>query len=125
MTFIRMFHVVLLSLIIGCTNKAEGIPERPSGVPLAAHWVGGVDGGAWILVGSHDIKNHFTVEIYNDYSGSVWAKGVYRLDPGCVSDTVLVASEVQRSITAWTGQSLLLQMVDDSNRYCSLIPALN
>jgi hypothetical protein len=63
---------VLLSGAIAST------PARPATVPQQAVWAGGADGGSWILcdrISKEPWGPVFQCTIYDDYSGSVVARG--------------------------------------------------
>ncbi len=55
-------------------------PARPEIVPKEAVWAGGADGGAWILcdrISKEPWGPVFQCMIYDDYAGSVLARGLY------------------------------------------------
>lgn len=68
---------------LGC-RESVGQPARPANVPAAAFWLGGPDGGAFVLLnkpknGKTLIKT-CTGTIYTD-SGYVWFSGAFDLAP--------------------------------------------
>lgn len=51
-------------------------PPKPDSVPDKAFWVGGVDGGAFIIVSNPNGKNDtFSVQVYNDQNGELEYSG--------------------------------------------------
>lgn len=64
-------------LIVACTSKVEA-PKRLPGIPPDAVWVGGRDGGAWILCRDDGGRNFCT--IYNDASPEVWIQAFFVLE---------------------------------------------
>lgn len=64
-------------LLVACTSEVEP-PERLATIPPEAVWVGGADGGAWILCREDGGRNFCT--IYNDNSGEVWVRGYFVLE---------------------------------------------
>ena len=81
-------------------------PPRPSAVPHAAVWAGGVDGGAFILLESTALPARYAGTIYDDvrgeviYRGALWMKGPRgaRID---VADP--------KAFSAWDGETLYLR----------------
>lgn len=54
-------------------------PERPASVPDKAFWVGGVDGGNFILIKKQSGDNKlFFVKIFNDSTGDIEYKGLLK-----------------------------------------------
>lgn len=51
-------------------------PSKPKSVPEEAFWVGGIDGGNFILIRKKANGNSmFSVQIYNDYTGDLEYSG--------------------------------------------------
>jgi hypothetical protein len=90
-------------------------------VPINAKWHGGADGGAWFVVNEANSENHFILEVYNDYEGSLLAKGEFMLNSDCIVDSVLSVEDIKKSIDAWTGETAMLNIVGKNKQYCSLI----
>lgn len=70
--------LVAVTVGVGCQERSVSPPPRPTGVPAAAIWGGGADGGDWlhctpVRVGFYDCS------IYWDFDGSLKAKGSYAL----------------------------------------------
>ncbi len=54
-------------------------PSKPESVPDNAVWVGGVDGGNFILVSKREGElNLFSAHIYNDYTGDLEYGGILK-----------------------------------------------
>ena len=86
------YCVTLLGFIMGillwgaaaCTPnpKRSYAPERPSSIPAQARWVGGPDGGSWIVIDAYS-SNQVKARIYFD-DGELWSSGVYVPDENCI-----------------------------------------
>ena len=113
---------MVVALLFGCSNRQVKAPKRPDNVPKIAEWYGGTDGGAWCVVSKVPSENHFNLEVYNDHDGSVWAKGVFTLNPECSAEKVYTTNEIKNSISAWTGEMVLLNIKGSNDRLCSLVP---
>lgn len=62
-----------------CKPYSAEPKQRPNGVPKAAIWAGGADGGSYVFcdVDSNNDVNHCSV--WNDFNGSLIESGSYRL----------------------------------------------
>lgn len=72
---------VLISALfeISCEAATVVHRKRPAGVPKAAVWAGGLDGGSYILC-EIDVKRNVNVcTVWNDYSGQIVDQGDFRL----------------------------------------------
>lgn len=65
------------ALLVACTSEVEP-PKRLANIPPEAVWVGGADGGAWILCKEDRGRNFCT--IYNDTNGEVWVSDYFVLE---------------------------------------------
>lgn len=117
-----LIYILAILLSFGCSSRNKKPPEKPKDVPHVAKWYGGEDGGAWYIVKKSDTKNHFNLEIYNDYNGSIWAKGEFMLNSECNTDKTYSVREIEHSINAWTGETVILSFQDDNKLNCSLVP---
>jgi len=64
-------------------SEADFEPERPSGVPETAMWIGGVDGGAYVLIEQDDDPGDgiYQASVYGDQAGELWYDGHLKLEP--------------------------------------------
>lgn len=77
MTVSRLLSALTAAvLVVACTSEVES-PKRLPSIPADAVWVGGRDGGAWILCRDDGARNFCT--IYNDASGEIWVKAFFVL----------------------------------------------
>ena len=113
---------MVVALLFGCSNRQTKTPKRPDNVPNIAEWYGGTDGGAWCVVSKVPSETHFNLEVYNDHDGSVWAKGVFKLNPECNDEKVYTINEIKNFISAWTGETVLLNIKGNNDRLCFLVP---
>lgn len=96
-------------VVAGCGNGSTGraaAPERPQNVPANAIWVGGADGGAFVVVEKQrGAKPHlYYGEIYYE-SGGLWYKGRLALEPA----TAPFPDPKQANLlSAWDGDALHL-----------------
>jgi hypothetical protein len=102
----RIFIVTLLFSMLAC-SQASSPPGRPDGVPSNAMWIGGVDGGAWVVVSKPaDQPPHvYYGEIYGDQAGDKWYVGRLALHPP--NDPVLNMNDPE-TFGMWDGDNLLL-----------------
>ena len=72
-------------LVASCGNGSTGMvaePKRPQNVPAKAIWVGGPDGGVFVVIEKRkETEPHvYYAEIYYE-SGELWYKGGLALEP--------------------------------------------
>lgn len=79
-----LFCVFIVFLISSCDSPQDEnyIPSRPSSVPESALWVGGLDGGVFVLVNKikTDPPDDYWGEVYY-VSGDIAYKGKMQLTP--------------------------------------------
>lgn len=113
----------LLAIAFGCIEQADDMSEtsqRPQGVPESAFWIGGADGGVFIVVQKNkELQAHiYYSEIYHDQTGELWYKGRLAMQP---SDQPYVDHTKQELFMSWDGESLhlsdgrVLQAIDKQN----------
>jgi hypothetical protein len=89
------------SIAIGLAcRSASGPPRRATGVPAAAVWAGGADGGAWILCQPGGVSND--CEVY-DEDGSLMLRGQF-----IVAGAHRAASRAELRYTACDGERIFL-----------------
>jgi len=80
---VRLLAVAAIVMFLspcGCGPAAPLKPKtRPQGVPTAALWVGGADGGAYVLCSVDTARNVNPCSVWNDYTGDLVESGNYRL----------------------------------------------
>ena len=115
-------NCIVVTLLFGCSTLQTELPERPDTVPEIAEWHGGLDGGAWFVISKAPVENHFYLEAYNDHNGLISAEGIYKLNPECSHSKVYTVDDIRKSISAWTGETVLLTILGGNDRLCSLSP---
>ncbi len=93
------------TFLIAC-SRSVGPPPRLPGVPAAAVWAGGVDGGNWFdchqLAGS---ELSFECAIYNDQTGTLYARGRFLPSQRPPADLTFTAYDgsgrIAMSDTSW------------------------
>ncbi|MCP4297428.1 MAG: hypothetical protein GY786_17645 [Proteobacteria bacterium] len=77
MAFILMILAVLNLPEIHFEKSKITPPKKPASIPASAFWIGGIDGGNFIIVKRNkNKKKSFFAEIYNDHSGDVEFEGI-------------------------------------------------
>ncbi len=76
-------------------------------MPATALWVGGLDGGVFLVFGkkASDPKQVYEVVVYYEHSGDVWFKGKLRLDSGEIDPR---SYRDPNFFSAWDGDRLYL-----------------
>lgn len=101
--------VLLLCFLVftACSYDAQS-PQRPESVPTDAMWIGGVDGGAWVLLKKNagDPEYIYRVEIYGDQAGDKWYIGKLEVVPNSQPDVPLDNPD---AFGVWDGDNLLLE----------------
>lgn len=74
----KFILIVLFSLLlVACEAQKTTIeaPPHPNGVPKEAMWIGGTDGGVFVVMHKAIEANTYLSEVFFDQSGDVWYKG--------------------------------------------------
>lgn len=102
----RTTAVLLFGMLLGtgCMGDPAKPRERPSGVPSAAAWVGGADGGVWILCEVSEEKEANYCTAYHENHGKVIAEGWFVLD-----DTREAAVIDELAYSGFDGYEILLE----------------
>lgn len=110
---VRSLAVALLiapCVFLGCKAKRSAseavIPARPTNVPTGAAWVGGADGGAFVVI-SHqatDPRHVYRGQVFHD-TGSLWYSGRLSLEPPGSEPVTSVSPGL---FTGWDGEALYL-----------------
>ena len=93
----------LLALLPGCPKSGGHAPNRVPGVPVEAEWVGGADGGAWILCEDR-AQRRLHCRVYHDFTGELEFDSDVVLNSG--NGPTPRASELE--FDGWDGQSIHL-----------------
>lgn len=117
----KNFVLVILSIITfsKCNSNTEA-PKRLENIPLEAQWYGGADGGAWITVQESEMTNTFTIKIYNEFNGSLWTEGLFKISDNC-SNKLFTKEDITKNINAFDGTRIFLTQ-SQNGKYCSLEP---
>src|SRR5215212_10027994 len=77
----NVFRVlIIVVLCVGSVECGARAPKRPHGVPSAAIWSGGGDGGAWFDCNLEHAKQANLCAIYSDNDGSLMIRARYQLE---------------------------------------------
>ena len=95
--------LALAMLCLACTVESYE-PERPAPVPAEAGWVGGADGGVFVLL-ARGGPDRVTGTVYYETTGEVWYSGAFDLDP---PGSGPVPVDDPSKWNAWDGESLHL-----------------
>jgi hypothetical protein len=71
-------HAAIAAVLLA-SWACSGVPPRPAGVPRAAVWAGGTDGGVWIDCRVSIADNVDVCDVYDDHSGKKRNSGMWRL----------------------------------------------
>jgi len=106
--YMLVLFVVFVVFVSGCDRQSivPIEPERPSNIPLESIWVGGMDGGVFVIVkeSKKRIRNSlYYAEIYY-VSGDLAYQGAMQISPlGAVFNM-----EKKESYEGWDGDTLYL-----------------
>jgi len=100
---------LLLILFFGCNQKSEIVqPERKTGIPKDAFWIGGVDGGNWYKVEYvHNHRNGAKISVYNDYTGELIISKFFILI--CPTDNQTLIKDLEKQIDSFDGEKIYLK----------------
>ncbi|NOY84567.1 MAG: hypothetical protein GXO96_07075 [Nitrospirae bacterium] len=101
------FFLSFLLFLVACTSN-NATPPRPKSVPNDAMWIGGVDGGAWILLKKNqsDPEYIYRAEVYGDQAGNQWYIGRLEVIPNSQPSVPLGRAG---AYGVWDGDRLLLE----------------
>lgn len=104
-----IFLVMIYFFISACDVQQieSDIPIKPVSVPEKAFWVGGLDGGVFVLVEKNgELKSHeYLGEIYY-VSGDVAYKGKMEIIP---KDSTVIDYKNPKSYQGWDGDTLYVE----------------
>ncbi|MFR8835084.1 MAG: hypothetical protein ACLVGG_02660 [Bacteroides nordii] len=101
---VLLFVVFVLLLRMVISSEGQTVPVRPSKVPMDAGWYGGADGGVWIKLSDTSVDGTFYVEIYRDYTGDLWQKGIFYVDSLYLNKSISIR-ELQNTILGYFGDN--------------------
>ena len=103
--FITFAVVLLLAANHACVAE-PGNPNRPKSVPVKAVWVGGPDGGVWIVLErlAKDPPGTYQARIYHQ-GGGIEYKGPLILKPASSKRITINPAEFE----GWDGDEILLR----------------
>lgn len=112
-TFRSLWLTLMCLAFLGCERQASepSPPVRPANVPVDAVWVGGMEGGVFVLIRKPEelSDDNYTGEVYYS-SGDLSYKGEMKLlPPGSAAFDVTT----KESFEGWDGDRLYLT----GNRY--------
>ena len=104
---IKWILVVLAIMVVSCSSQTQE-PARPATVPNEAMWIGGVDGGAWVLLRKQENQPeyYYYAEIYGDQAGDPWYIGRLEVVPHSRPEVPLGNPG---AYGVWDGDNLLLE----------------
>ena len=107
--WLKFILVCFFVLSSGCETQEPEIiePSKPSTIPSNAIWVGGVDGGVFVLVKKSEYSNEgeYIGEIYY-VSGDLSYKGAMKIIPDDAS--LHIDLDSKESYQGWDGDTLYL-----------------
>ena len=111
----RLLGVIAATAIaVGCMQDSAGEPRRPPAVPARATWVGGPDGGVFVVLRATTATTYAGTVYYPD--GSIWYAGTFVLRPlGARAFDPARAKQ----LSGWDGTKLLI----DDGRTLEASPA--
>jgi hypothetical protein len=97
--------VFVLATVLAC-NSASGEPPRPAAVPKQALWIGGADGGAFVLLRKDpsDPAHVFHARVFHAH-GEPWFTGALALP---ADDKGAVDIGRREAFAGWDGEKLIL-----------------
>jgi hypothetical protein len=105
----KVFAAVALTLglAIASCQKGTDPPPRPAGVPETAFWVGGADGGVFVLLEKEpqEPAHVYRARVYHDHSGELWYSGNLAMVP---QDRPSVDVSNPNLFSGWDGDNLHL-----------------
>lgn len=98
---------IVFVILSGLCLSVSCQPARPASVPNDAMWIGGIDGGAWVLLRKQTNQADYVyyAEIYGDQAGDPWYIGRLEVIPHSNPDIPLDDPE---AYGVWDGDNLLL-----------------
>lgn len=75
-----VIYLLAIVWLLAPACKSNTIPKKPAKVPEQANWLGGVDGGIWILPKEKIKTGEYLISIYTDV-GNLWVEDTFGLAP--------------------------------------------
>lgn len=103
----RTLVLVLAAILALGGAAAASEPLRPAGVPAKAFWLGGPDGGVFVVLKRQQgtVSASYSGAVYHP-DGSLWYQGKFVLQP---ANGGSVDPEERGQFAGWDGTQLLLQ----------------
>ena len=102
----RLIWFAALTLAISSCELQEATvapPVKPAAVPEQAFWIGGHEGGVFILISKQQGADAYFGTVYFDTSGEVWYQGEFQY----TGDAPFEVTS-RSSYTGWDGDFLFL-----------------
>lgn len=104
MRFVPLIAIVFV-FMLSCTFRTAD-PPRPKGVPPEAVWVGGPDGGVFLIVReATGAPDTYLLTVYHDRTGEVWYNGPAAVQPPGKGKLEPARAE---TFSGWDGEKLIL-----------------
>jgi hypothetical protein len=97
--------LIMLFFVSSCDLQHEAVssPPKPKPVPESAFWVGGHEGGVFVLISKAQSGKLYFGTIYFDANGEIWYQGKFQYTG---NDSFDVGDK--SSYTGWDGDFLFL-----------------
>lgn len=107
----QYLFILILLICLGCYSDHSSVSNdyktRPKNIPESAIWVGGADGGVYVLVSEvSKNRNVYFGKVFHE-NGNVWYKGRLILSPKNSSPPGNLIDE--NLYTGWDGDTLYLK----------------
>ncbi len=115
--------LMMCVLFSGACGHAGNKPKRNKNIPAAAQWYGGADGGVWMVVDSSKVLFSYEIAIYNEDTGGLLKKGIYRFSAACQEERIPVI-KIKAMIDGYDGHRIFLDKIK-AGRACVLEPVVD
>ena len=108
-TLNKIIFILFVVVFICCARR-----ERPKNLSENAEWIGGVDGGVWVILNQSSGPGDLSFAVY-DEKGRLWVNNYFRSKCNFKKEKKLA-----EQIEAFDGVNFLLKEKDANGRNCYL-----
>lgn len=110
-----VIYLLAIVWLLAPACKSNTIPKKPAKVPEQANWLGGVDGGIWILPKEKIKTGEYLISIYTD-AGNLWVEDTFKIEGKCLPQLIDTAN-IFNLMSSFDGKDIILKIKTPGENY--------